>query len=166
MCGQLVESHDFTLSVVGDGARLREAQQICENSVLAHRVIFHGWLGRSDLLELYDAADIFVLPSWAEGMPNAMIEAMAARTAIVVTRVGCVADIIAHNINGKLVEARNTNELLLAVKDLITDPKLRTKLAANAFETASKEFGLDNAVATLTEQVKSVIGSNPMNNGR
>ena len=67
---------------------------------------------RQELFALYETADIFILPSWAEGMPNSMIEAMAARLAIVVTRVGCVADVISNDDNGKLVEARNIDDLL------------------------------------------------------
>ena len=59
-----------------------------------------------------------------------MIEAMAARLAIVVTRVGCVADVISNDDNGKLVEARNIDDLLLAVEQLIRQPELRHRLYA------------------------------------
>lgn len=166
MCEKLAETQDFKLSVVGGGAGLAKSQQLCQDSALAHKVTFHGWLEFSELKKLYEAADIFVLPSWAEGMPNSMIEAMAAGLAIVVTRVGCVADFISHNNNGKLVEARNTDELLSAVEELITEPKLRSRLAARAFETANKEFSVEHAVETLTKVVQRAADGKPMNNGQ
>ena len=166
MCEKLADSQDFTLSVVGGGFGLAKSQQFCQDSALAHRVTFHGWLERAELLELYEAADIFILPSWAEGMPNSMIEAMAAQLAIVVTRVGCVADVISHDDNGKLIEARNIDDLLLAVEELMTKPELRRKLAARAFEVASNQFAVEHAVETLTKVVEHAANNKPMNNSQ
>src|SRR5690606_30674561 len=80
----------LVLDVVGDGHARGRASELARQLGVADRVIFHGWKAGRARDELLAAADIFVLPSWAEGLPNAMIEAMAVRLPVVVTAVGTI----------------------------------------------------------------------------
>jgi len=101
------------LVLVGDGpddARLRElaAAQGVEDAV-----VFAG--SQPDVRRLLGGADVFVLPSNLEGLPVALLEAMAAGLPVVATSVGGVPEILADGVNGRLVPARNPDAIAAAV---------------------------------------------------
>jgi glycosyltransferase involved in cell wall biosynthesis len=98
---------------------------------------------------MYRDADIFVLPSWAEGLPNAMIEAMAARVAVVVSSVGNIPDVVSDGQNAVLVRPKDTGALVSALSHLIVDQERRDALAENGHFLADAEFSVEVAVSRL-----------------
>jgi len=77
-----MRSEKAVLIVIGDGitkkdkAYRRDLSRLAEKLDLNHRVVFTGWLEKEELCSAYQAADLFILPSLSEGMPNAMLEAL------------------------------------------------------------------------------------------
>lgn len=94
-----------------------------------------------------NGADIFVLPSYAEGVPISMLEAMAAGLPVVVTPVGGIGSVISDNKNGLLVEPGNQTQLCNAIQSLANDAALRQRLGDQAKADCLENFGVEKSVA-------------------
>lgn len=116
--------------VVGDGPQRHQLEQQVREMAMADRIFFLGW--RRDLARVYGGLDVLALSSLNEGTPVAIIEAMAARRAVVATRVGGVPDVIEDGRTGLLVEPNNPDHLAAALRRVIEDDDLRAQLGAAA----------------------------------
>ena len=159
-CKQLSLSRQFTLDLVGEGNGTPEARDFVRANGLDNWVRFHGWLHGAQLEQRYRDADVFVLPSWAEGLPNAMIEAMAARLAVVVSAVGNIPDVIEDGVTGLLVPARDVAFLARALVRMIDEPALRISLARAGQYKARAEFSVEPAVERLISGIQDAMISN------
>jgi glycosyltransferase involved in cell wall biosynthesis len=95
---------------------------------------------RHDLLTLLKASDLFVLPSFQEGLPVALLEAMALGKACVASRVNAIPEAVEHYETGVLVEAGDAEKLAAAIGELSDDKSLQKKLGENARQTALENF--------------------------
>jgi glycosyltransferase involved in cell wall biosynthesis len=93
-----------------------------------------------DPRQFYRSLDIFVLPSFSEGMPLVNLEAMAAGAAVVTTNVGGAAEAVRHEECGLVVEPGDVEALATAIERLATDPILRGRLARAGREVVANEF--------------------------
>ena len=107
--------------MVGSGPDLSEFTARTAALGLTERLIFLGY--RDDVPDLLQAADLFVLPSHSEGTPLSILEAMAARCAVVATNVGGIPEIVEDGQTGCLVPARRPAELARAIARLALDLK-------------------------------------------
>jgi glycosyltransferase involved in cell wall biosynthesis len=158
-CGKLTGTCRFTLEIAGEGNASVDARALVTQCGLSELVHFRGWLRGDALLQALSKADVLVLPSWAEGLPNAMIEAMAARLAVVVTRVGAIPELIQDRRNGLLVEPRSADALARALREIIADSELRENLAREAYFTAMREFEVEGAVNRLVAEIENTIAA-------
>jgi glycosyltransferase involved in cell wall biosynthesis len=158
-CRRLVNSRRFTLDIAGEGNASAAARALVGRDELGAVVRFRGWLQGPELLRALSEADVLVLPSWAEGLPNAMIEAMAARLAIVVTGVGAIPELITDRRSGMLVEPRNTDSLARALDEVIIDGELRESLAREAYQIALRDFEVEAAVDRLVAEIEGTIAA-------
>jgi glycosyltransferase involved in cell wall biosynthesis len=158
-CQQLHCGHRFTLDVVGEGHASDEARALVARYGLTEVVRFRGWLRTPDLTRALSDADVLVLPSWAEGLPNAVVEAMAARLAVVATRVGAVPDVITDHRSGLLVAPKSPEALRSALTEVINDSNLRESLAFEAYTIAARDFGVEAAVDKLIHEIESSIAA-------
>jgi glycosyltransferase involved in cell wall biosynthesis len=156
-CRELAASHCFTLEFVGDGHAAAEARARVSEYGLSEIVRFTGWLQGDALQRALRDADVFVLPSWAEGLPNSMIEAMAARLAVVVTSVGAIPELIADRISGLLVAPKDVSGLRQALATAIEDEGQRLRLADEAYRIAKRDFGVEAAVDAIVAQIDGAI---------
>jgi glycosyltransferase involved in cell wall biosynthesis len=138
-----------TLRFAGEGDMSTAARRFVAENGLAARVEFLGWLDPGRLLEEYEAADIFVLPSWSEGLPNAMIEAMASGLPVIVTTVGNIPAVLTDGRNALLIPPRDVSALQRALARLLADAELRQSLGHSAQELAASEFGVEAAVERI-----------------
>lgn len=95
---------------------------------------------RSDMPELFRAADIVCLPSHREGMPKVLLEAAASGVAIVTTETAGCRDVVSHGVNGLLVPVGDVDELASALERLINDREMRTSMGRRGRERAVEEF--------------------------
>jgi glycosyltransferase involved in cell wall biosynthesis len=149
----------FELHVAGGGAHIERLRARVRDEGLEGRVILHGWVGDDARLALYTSADIFVLPSHAEGMPNSMIEAMSLGVPVVVTPVGSVPDVLRDGDNGLLVPVRDVHALRAALARLLMDPELRQRIGAAGHRTAAEVFSLERGATALAAAVRLAIGT-------
>lgn len=127
------------LTIAGDGDR-RDIQARINALRLADVVEFTGWVVGSEKTKVYADACVYVLPSYAEGLPLAIIEAMAAGLPIVATNVGGIPDVVEDGVNGILVKPRDVTSLAAALIALLRDPELRRKMGQFSRQRVLTEF--------------------------
>ncbi len=133
------KSHNqYRLEIFGDGPEKENIQKLIDAKGLQSRVKLMGL--RSDLLNCINDALLFVMSSDFEGMPNALLEAMALGLACVSTDCPCggPADLIENGVNGVLVPVSDAESLAAAVEDLLDSPVKRTLLGQNAAEIKNR----------------------------
>lgn len=124
---EVLPLHPDTLFVlVGEGPARAEFEQMAHELRIEGRVIFAGQ--RQDMPGVYASMDVLVLPSLNEGMPLVILEALAARRAVVATRVGAIPQCIVPRETGLLVEPANAAGLRDAIAELLGDAALRRDL--------------------------------------
>jgi glycosyltransferase involved in cell wall biosynthesis len=125
-CRMLKASHRFKLLLVGEGAYRPVVERLIKNLELTDRVLAPGQ--RPDVPRLLKAADLFVFCSRTEGLPNSLLEAMAAGLPVVATNVPGCRDLIQHEQRGLLVESGNPRSIALGIATLLDDVELASRL--------------------------------------
>ena len=138
------------LLVVGDGP---QASQL--RSAAGQGVLFCGSV--DDVTVFLQAADLFVLPSVAEGLSIALLEAMASGLPVVVTRLAGALDLIVHRKNGWLIPADDDTALLRALTTLFDDPHLRQILGENARRGVISRYSLDVVAGQMVRLYRNLI---------
>jgi glycosyltransferase involved in cell wall biosynthesis len=158
-CRRLAVTRRFSLDIAGEGNASGEARELVVRHNLSEVIRFRGWLNEKQLYQALGEADVLVLPSWAEGLPNAMVEAMAARLAVVVTNVGAIPELITDRRSGMLTEPRNADSLTSALDTVIVDGDLRESLAREAYRIAMRDFEIEAAVNRLVREIEVTIAA-------
>jgi len=141
---------DITFFIAGKGPLASQLKELSIKLGISDKVKFLGF--RNDIPELLSVIDIFVLPSLWEGMPNVVLEAMAAGKPVIATDTGGSKDLIDSNINGVLVEPGNSEALAEAILKLLGNPAQRQRLGESARKTVKERFPIDKMVSK-TEQI-------------
>jgi glycosyltransferase involved in cell wall biosynthesis len=137
---------------------LAAANQLIGELKLTDKITILDWLDAQQRDELLAAADVFILPSYNEGLPMSMLESMAWGLPVIVTPVGGIPEVIVDKENGLLVEPGNQEQLLVAMQSLIGDEGLRISLGAAARDRVSK-LDIHIYVESLVSIYTSVIRS-------
>ena len=116
-----------------------------------------GW--REDMPNTLAQTDIFCLPSYREGVPNALIEACACGLPIVTTDVPGCRDVVTHGVNGLLVPVRNAFALAGALETLLTSPELRQRMGTAGRETAINKFSNTKVNAETLGVYKTLLSA-------
>lgn len=122
----------FVIKVVGDGPDKETFLQQVNASGVGEYIRFYGYVEHADLPRYYWDADIFVLPSLAEGMPNVVLEAMGSGLPVVATRVAGSEELVQDGENGFLVESKDVEALAQALITLINHSDLREQMGKGA----------------------------------
>ncbi|HJW70881.1 MAG TPA: glycosyltransferase [Candidatus Binatia bacterium] len=133
--------------IVGDGPLRAALEAQARGLGIADGVRFTGTV--ADVRPLLEAMDVFVLPSWAEGMSNALMEAMAAGRPVVATAVGGNSEVVADGKTGVLVPPGKPEAIARAVAELLKDPDRAARLGSAARDDVTRRFGARARVAEL-----------------
>jgi len=158
---QLVEAADvpsFKMVIAGDGSAMAEARQRLVDPLLGRVVELLGWIDSDVKVEKLRRAHLLVLPSYMEGMPNAIIEALAAGLPVVATDVGAVGDMVVDGVNGFLIPARDTDRLVQALRDLLIDGPLRERMGRAGWHIAKERFSAERAADQIVALADRVCG--------
>lgn len=137
------------LYIVGEGPQKDKLKKMSQELNLQDKVVFTGRVPHKKVSEYMNICDIFILPSYREGMPTVMFEALGYYNPIIITRVGGVEEIISHKENGYLINSKSKNDIINAVKELKEDTFLYNKLSMNAAKTIDKYTWKNNAQKTI-----------------
>ena len=146
------------VDIVGDGpTRTSLDKKISElEGVEGLSTTLHGYVQAGPSLNsLFEAADVFVLPSLSEGVPKVLIKAMASGLPIVATNVGGIGDIVSDRHTGLLVSPGSQGELNHALQEVIETPELRHRLIQNGYA-----FAMDHTAPRQAEMIMRAIRGN------
>ena len=102
----------------------------------------NGWINDEQKIDALYRSAILVLPSHTEGLPNVILEAMATRTPIISTFVGGLRDILKDGENCLITKIRNPKDLSEKIKLYLEHPKMRRRIADNAYEEVKKNYDI------------------------
>ena len=139
---------DVHLEIGGDG-EVAYLKRTLQKLGLAQQVQYLGWIGTNEKESLFRRVDAYVLPSYAEGMPMSVLEAMAHGLPVVSTNVGGIPDLIDHDITGLLISPGDKVALHSAIKRLVLDPKLIIRLGEKAYERVMEHNKMDTMTKRL-----------------
>jgi glycosyltransferase involved in cell wall biosynthesis len=137
------------LLIVGDGPQKENLLRQAENLKIAEKVSFLGYRNHSDAISILKLADIFVNPSYTEGLPTTVIEAALCKKAIVATNVGGTNEIIKDGRGGYLIPPKDTEALKRKLDELIRNKPLREKFGLAAFEDNVNKFNWDKGIPQI-----------------
>jgi len=146
---------DAYLLLVGDGPQRDDLERQSETARCKNRIIFTGV--RSDIPELLNMFDIFVLPSIYEGTSMSLLEAMASGKPPVATRVGGNLSIISHQESGLLVPSENPEALAEAIVELLSDEGKRAAFGKASEKKIRADYSQENMVRKYSELYLSVL---------
>lgn len=137
---------DLQLTVIGDGA---DRPWVEENAARIGGIDVLGYRSQAEVAEALGAHDALVLPSFAEGVPVALMEAMVSGRPVIATRVGGVAELVEHGVSGQMVAPGNAVELTQAMVTLARDAECRRTMGAAGRAKVCAAFDIDKEAAWL-----------------
>lgn len=110
-----------------------------------------GWLNREEKEKYLQECNIFVLPTYFEGLPMSLLEGMAYECACIASAVGGIPQVVVHNREGILIKPKEKEGLKNAIRELLTNVELQEKMGKNGREKVIREYNLENSVQKLFE---------------
>ena len=149
---------DYKVELYGDGPNKDNLQKLICKLNLEKNIYLMG--RKKNIIEYIKDASLFVLPSNSEGMPNALLEAMALGIPSIATNcpIGGPADIIDNYNNGILITMNNENELVRAIEKILDDKKFADKISKNATDVV-KDFETKKICRIWESYLYSMLGS-------
>lgn len=141
------------------------SKEILEHSEAQIRkhIVFLGWVKEEDKIGLYKTCDLMILPSFDEGMPYALVEAMAAGLPVVSTLVGGIPDLIQDGINGFLVRPGQPLELADRIIRLVNDPNLRKAISETNRRLAREQYSVQAMFRQIKQLCESLVNTYDIN---
>ena len=137
---QVVAKHkDVQFLILGEGPLYETLVQKVKKNNIENHVRFLGKKSHAQVAEYMAAADVFVLPSLYEGMPNVVMEAFASGLPVIATDVCGTSELVQHKVNGLLVQAEKSHELAQSLLTLLQNKNLAVKYSKAAQQTITKQ---------------------------
>jgi glycosyltransferase involved in cell wall biosynthesis len=133
--------------IVGDGPQVASLREDLERAGIEARVEIVGWAGTAELAAEYRRASLFVFPSRHEGMPNALLEAMASGLPVIASRVAGNEELVVHGETGILVPPDDPDALREALRRLLGDESERERMGRAARRRVEADFRWDTTAA-------------------
>ncbi len=147
---QVNKKQPTTLLIVGDvrAGEDRKTFDELHSSIPNAKIVVTGYVSNYDLPSYYSLVDVFVHPSLRDGLPNALLEAMACERPVIATPVGGVLDVVGDHENGRIVAVNDVSSLVKAIQEIMSDKELQKHLGTSARQTVESKFTLKNELQT------------------
>lgn len=145
------------LMVVGEGPERSNLDALSKNIGVEKRVIFTGLVKNEDMKSYYSITDVMAFPSYAEGLPNAVVEAVACGKPVVATNVGGIPEVIIPGVNGFLTAVGDVEMLSSNIIRILTDTTLRKRMGEESRRIAEVSFDAKKCATKLIDLFKQVI---------
>ena len=142
---------DARATIVGDGPQRAVLRDRVARLGLGDAVELAGAIGQDRLRDLYARADLFCAPSFAEGVPVVLMEAMAMEVPVVATRIMGVPELVEDGVSGRLVPPGRADALAAAISELASDAGKREALGRSGRQKVVAEFDVDQSAAALAK---------------
>ena len=143
----------WTWTIAGDGPQMQVLQSMAEENGIKDRVHFIGWQSADQLKKEYCAANVFLFPSRHEGMPNAVLEAMASGLPVVATRIAGNEELVVNGETGALVPAEDVESLRESLMPLLVEAKMREKMGRASRQRVEESFSWNR----VAEQYQKIL---------
>ena len=154
---KVVEKEPFTKAIIiGDGQEMERLMNFCSDNGLRDRVIFAGH--QNNIANFYQIMDIVVLPSFSEGLPNVVLEAMAFKIPVIATSVGGVPEVIMGGLNGTLVPPGDPKAMAEKIIRLLANENGRQTMGESGYRSLYPKFSPEHRarqILTLYEELLS-----------
>jgi len=157
------EAPEARLLIAGDGEEREGLRNRISSMGLKEMVRLLGNVAHNRLPQILNAADIFVLTSVAEGVPNAILEAMACGLPVVATNVGGIHEVVKSGVNGFLIDTRQSRDVAIALKQTI---EKREALGQGAIVTIKKNYSIESVAKKTDRLFKEVVASQTVSSAR
>lgn len=144
----LKESIDFKFYIAGDGADKKDFLKECKSRI-PDKYEYLGVLSGKEKELVLAKSHIFLLPSYFEGLPCSLLEAMAYKLVPIVTPVGSIPEIVENNKNGFLVPVNNHQAIYRCIIELYKNLDLMQELSNNAYNTIKSQYSLDEYILKI-----------------
>lgn len=138
------------INLYGNGETEKLKQYAIEKHV-EQCVQVNGWIAGDDVDKAYRQANVYVLPSYNEGLPMSILEAMSYGLPVISTTIGGIPDAVENGVNGYLIEPGDARALAEKIGALANDPALRKKMGENSYNTAREKFDITVIIAQLKQ---------------
>jgi glycosyltransferase involved in cell wall biosynthesis len=143
--------------IAGDGPQMQALQSLAKEMNVEDRVVFHGWQSREELIELYQQCNVFLFPSRHEGMPNAVLEAMASGLPVIASCIAGNEELVIDSKTGYLVASEDVESLRVALKKILYNPTLGRQMGIASRHHVEENYSWESTAqqyALLLEKVK------------
>jgi glycosyltransferase involved in cell wall biosynthesis len=142
---------ELNLILVGDGPERERLQALAEQMHIADKVHFAGRCSERDTLIQIAQADVLVVSSFMEGLPIVLMEAMSVGTAVIASRVAGIPELVDDDKTGLLFTPSNWDELSDCIRRLVSDNRLRERLAKRARTVVAAKFNIEQSAIKLRD---------------
>ena len=141
----------FIINMVGEGPLKGELQQFAKSFGIADRIMWYGWLTKSEVLKLLQKSNCFINPSFYEGMPNAVLEAQACGLPVIVSNVAGNNTVVIDGQDGFLFDLGDSQKFKNNVNEIMGNADLRGKLGDSARKKMIKKFHWRNTAMAYAD---------------
>jgi colanic acid/amylovoran biosynthesis glycosyltransferase len=149
--------HELELTLAGDGPTREQLKRLAEDLGLSNRVHFPGYLSEEEVIRELQGSDLFVLPSFVEGLPVSAMEAMAIGVPVIATNIAGTSELIEDGKNGILVRPSDTRVLADAIARMIGDHSFRLRAAELGRKKVVDEFDVAKESAKLNNLLLQTV---------
>ncbi|MEM3641762.1 MAG: glycosyltransferase family 4 protein, partial [Candidatus Bathyarchaeia archaeon] len=149
---KVLEKVNAKFVIVGDGYMKGQLSNLVKGMGLAHKVLFTGFVDEKTLRNLQKCADVSVVPSLFEPFGIVALEAMAAKSPVVVSDTGGLSEIIEHDVTGVKVHPNDTDSLVWGITKVLLDVNYANLIKNNAYQKIQEKYNWDK----ISQQLKSV----------
>jgi glycosyltransferase involved in cell wall biosynthesis len=152
-----LKDFDWEWHIAGDGPQMDLLQSLAKELGIDDRIRFLGWQSRDQLIRCYQQANVFLFPSRHEGMPNAMLEAMAGGLPVIASCIAGNEELVVDGKTGYLVPSEDIEALRTALKKLLSDAALRQQMGVASRKYVEENYSWESTAhqyARLLEKVK------------
>lgn len=151
MAAIIAKNSEATLTIAGDGPDRKDLEAQAERLGIAQAVKFLGYQSQQQVRELLLMTDVFVMASFAEGVPVVLMEAMAAGVPVVATKIAGIPELVEAGVSGFLVPPGDAKSLATRVNELLDHPDQRDRFGAAGRAKVTREFNIESEAAWLCE---------------
>ena len=153
---KVLEKVNAKFIIVGNGYMREQLSSLVRNIGLAHKVLFTGFVDDETLRKLQKCADVSVVPSLFEPFGIVALEAMAARSPVVVSDTGGLSEIVEHDVTGVKVYPDNPDSLVWGITKVLLDETYTNQIKANAYKKVQEKYDW-NKIAQQTKGVYEAV---------
>jgi glycosyltransferase involved in cell wall biosynthesis len=143
--------------IAGDGPQIQVLQSLAQELGISDRVVFLGWQSREQMMESYKKSNVFLFPSRHEGMPNALLEAMASGLPVIATCIAGNEELVIDGKTGYLVSSEDIEALRNVLKTILNNSALRQQMGVASRRRVEENYSWEATAgqyALLLEKVK------------